>query len=321
MLRHIPTLPDPRVLVGTDTSDDAAVYRLDDERAIVATVDYITPIVDDPAAFGAVAAANSISDIYAMAGQPLFALNVVGFPRDKLPLEMLGQILAAGAAKAAEAGIPVIGGHSIDDPEPKYGMVVVGLVHPERIVANVGARPGDRIFLTKPIGTGIITTAIKRGCARPAAIDAALASMTELNRAAGDAMREVGVHAATDVTGFGLLGHLGEVAKASGVGVRLYAGRVPLLPEVLDLAAEGVVPGGTLRNRASLAERLRWHPEIDEPLQLALCDAQTSGGLLIAVGAERASALAAALAARGALAAEVAEVLGPDPAGRIEVVP
>lgn len=321
MLRHIPTLPDPRVLVGTDTSDDAAVYRLDDERAIVATVDYITPIVDDPAAFGAVAAANSISDVYAMGGQPLFALNVVGFPRDKLPLELLGLILAAGAAKAAEAGIPVIGGHSIDDPEPKYGMVVVGLVHPDRIIANIGARPGDRFFLTKPIGTGIITTAIKRGLARPAATEAALAAMATLNRAAGEAMRGVDVHAATDVTGFGLLGHLGEMALGSGIGVRLSASRVPLLPDALDLAAAGIVPGGTRRNRASLAARLRWHPAISEAMQLALCDAQTSGGLLIAVGAAQAPALAAALAASGALAAEVAEALEPDPTGRIEIVP
>lgn len=322
MLRHIPAFPDPRVLVGTDTSDDAAVYRLDDERAVVATVDYITPIVDEPRAFGAVAAANALSDIYAMGAEPLFALNVVGFPRDQLPFEVLGEILAGGAQKAAEAGIPVIGGHSIDDPEPKYGMVVVGQVRPDRVLTNAGARPGDRVFLTKPIGTGMITTAIKRGNVRQAAKAAALTTMMTLNRAASEAMRQVSVHAATDVTGFGLLGHLAEMALASGVAMRVRAASVPLLPDVLELAAAGMVPGGTLRNRTSLAERLLWHEAIGEPLQLALCDAQTSGGLLIAVGPDDAPRLAAALAAAEApAAAEIAEVTGLDAEGRIEVVP
>lgn len=308
-------------MVGAQTSDDAAVYRLDDEQAIVATVDYITPIVDDPAAWGAIAAANALSDVYAMGGRPLFALNVVGFPRDALSLDILGEVLAAGAAKAAEAGVPILGGHSIDDPEPKYGMVVVGLVHPERVITNAGARPGDRLFLTKPIGTGIITTAIKRGIAPPGAVTEAVTAMATLNRAAGEAMQEVGVHAATDVTGFGLLGHLGEMALSSGVAVRIRAGAVPLLPEVEALAAAGVVPGGTVRNRASLAERVRWADGLSEALQLALCDAQTSGGMLVAVGADRAPRLAAALGARGVRAAEIGEVTVCDPRGLLEVEP
>jgi selenide,water dikinase len=321
VLRLIPALADPRILVGAETCDDAAVYRLDDERAIVATVDYITPIVDDPAAWGAVAAANALSDVYAMGGRPLFALNVVGFPRDALPLEILGQVLAAGAAKAAEVGVPILGGHSVDDPEPKYGMVVIGLVHPARVVTNTGARPGDRIFLTKPLGTGIITTAIKRGVAPAATVEAALASMATLNHAASEAMQEVGVHAATDVTGFGLLGHLGEMALGSGVAVRVQASAVPLLPDALALATQGIVPGGTIRNWESLAERVRWHGALAEPLQLTLCDAQTSGGMLIAVGADRAAQLAAALTARGALAAEIGEVTGYDARGPIDVRP
>jgi selenide,water dikinase len=305
---------DPAVLIGAATADDAAVYRLSDEQALVATVDYITPVVDDPYEFGEIAAANSLSDVYAMGARPLFALNVVGFPRDTLPLETLARILEGGAAKATEAGIGVLGGHSVDDPEPKYGMVALGLVHPERIVANAGAQPGDRLFLTKPLGTGIITTAIKRDVAPPAAASAAVRAMATLNRAACEAMVAVGVHAATDVTGFGLLGHLLEMLTASGAGAELRLASIPVLDGVLELARQGVYPGGSQRNLGHVSVRVDWG-ELEEPEQMILADAQTSGGLLIAVAAERAEALATELGARGVVAAEIGQVN--DQAGRV----
>jgi selenide,water dikinase len=308
---------DPAVLIGAATADDAAVYRLSDEQALVATVDYITPVVDDPYEFGEIAAANSLSDVYAMGARPLFALNVVGFPRDTLPLETLARILEGGAAKATEAGIGVLGGHSVDDPEPKYGMVALGLVHPERIVANAGAQPGDRLFLTKPLGTGIITTAIKRDVAPPAAAAAAVRAMATLNRAACEAMVTVGVHAATDVTGFGLLGHLLEMLAASGAGAELRLASIPVLDGALELARQGVYPGGSQRNLGHVSARVDWG-DLEESEQLLLADAQTSGGLLIAVAAERAEALAAELARRGVPAAAVGEVTGE--AGRVRLL-
>lgn len=310
---------DPNVLVGASTSDDAAVYRLNAEQAVVATVDYITPVVDDPFAFGAIAAANALSDVYAMGGRPLFALNLVGFPRDKLSLDVLSRIVDGGCHKVAEAGACVIGGHSIDDPEPKYGLVAVGLVHPDRVVRNVGARPGDQLVLTKPLGIGIITTAIKRDVAPPELVEAAVAAMATLNRAASEAMVEVGVHAATDVTGFGLLGHLTEMAGGSGVGARVHLERVPVLDGVWDLVRQGVAPGGSHRNRDFLAPNVTWEPGIAPEEQLVLCDAQTSGGLLMAVPPARLDALLAALDRRGVgTAAHIGEVL--DHGGPLEVV-
>jgi len=288
--------------------DDAAVYQLSAELGLVATVDFFTPIVDDPYDFGQIAAANALSDVYAMGGRPLFALNIVGFPRDTLSLDILGKIVEGGAAKAAEAGIAIIGGHSIDDAEPKYGMVVIGRVPPDSIVRNVGARVGDRLFLTKPLGSGIITTAIKRELASPILIERITSLMTTLNRAASDAMVSVGPSAATDVTGFGLLGHLSEMVSGSGVGATVSLDRVPIPPDVWDFARQGVVPGGTLRNLSGLDGKISWGNGIERVDQIVLADAQTSGGLLIAVSPDRADRLRHELLRRGAPAA--AEQLG-----------
>ncbi len=305
------------------TSDDAAVYRLDADRALVATADFFTPVVDDPLDFGRIAAANALSDIYAMGARPLFALNLVAFPRTLLGQGILEDILRGGGEAAREAGIAVVGGHSIDDPEPKFGLCVVGVVSPERVVLNSGARPGDRLVLTKPIGTGVISTALKAGAAVPEAVAAAIASMATLNRAAAEAMLHVGVHAATDVTGFGLLGHLHELLVASGAAARVRAGAVPLLPDALPLCRDGHIPGGTRRNQDDLAADIDWSDDVPSPLRVLLCDAQTSGGLLIAVSAERSDRLLDELRARGTPAAVlIGEVLPADAGaiGRIDVV-
>lgn len=306
--------------MGLEARDDAAVYRLDAQRALVLTMDVFTPVVDDPYAYGAIAAANSLSDLYAMGARPFLALNLLAYPQGRLPREVVAEIVRGGTEKMREAGVVVAGGHSLDDPQPKFGYAAAGFVHPERVITNAGARPGDRLLLTKPLGIGVITTGIKRERASPEAAEAATRVMLELNRAASEAMVEVGVHACTDVTGYGLVGHLHELAAASGVDVRLYASRVPVLEEAWDLAREGVFPGGTHRNRRAASRYTRWHPEVEEICQLLLCDAQTSGGLLLAVGPDRMAALRDALTARGVRAAEVGEVLGKGE-GRIEVVP
>jgi len=294
---------DPRVLVDASTADDAAVYRLADDLALVATLDFITPVVEDPEVFGAVAAANAISDVYAMGGRPILALNVVNFPREALPLHYLEAILRGGSAKASEANIPILGGHSVDDPELKYGMVVLGTIHPNRIITNAGARPGDVLVLTKPLGIGIITTAIKAQVADEAIVARAATVMTTLNRAASEAMLEVSVHAATDVTGFGLLGHLSEMVRGSNVGAHVYAGRVPLIEGARALAERGTIPGGSRRNLAAVEPMMRWAASLSEVDRLILADAQTSGGLMIAVAPDRADALVARLEAAGTLAA------------------
>ena len=302
MLRHLPLVPsDPRVLVGAATADDAAVYQLAPDLAVVTTVDFITPVVEDPYTWGAIAAANALSDVYAMGAQPLFALNTVNFPRDTLPLEVLEQVLQGGAAKVAEADAAILGGHSVDDPEPKYGLVAVGMVHPERVLRNVGARPGDALLLTKPLGIGIITTAIKRQVAPPAAEAAAVEVMATLNRAAGEGIVAHGaaVHAATDVTGFGLLGHLAEMLRGGEVGAELSAAAVPVLDAAWGLAAAGVVPGGTRRNLDALVDVLDWSANLAAHQRLVLADAQTSGGLLVAVAPDVADTLLADLHARG----------------------
>jgi selenide,water dikinase len=309
------------VLVDAGTADDAAVYRIDDSRALVATVDFFTPIVDDAYDFGRIAATNALSDIYAMGARPLFALNLVGFPRDLLrdQPDILGDILRGGGDVVRAAGAVTIGGHSIDDAEPKYGLCVLGELPPDAIVRNATARPGDVLFLTKPVGTGIISTAIKRGTADVETIAGAVACMTTLNRGASDAMRRVGVSAATDVTGFGLIGHLRSMLRASGVAGRISAGAVPLLPAARELAEAGCIPGGTRRNIADAAEDVTWAAGVDEVTRVLLCDAQTSGGLLVAVPAGKADAFTAALRAADALAAaRVGEVLE-GPPGRIEV--
>ncbi len=279
MLKNLPAVTDPNVLVGTE--DDAGVYRISDEVAIVQTVDFFTPIVDDPYDFGAIAAANALSDIYAMGGRPVTAMNLVAFPKDG-PLDVLGEIMRGGAEKSQEAGVSIIGGHSIDDREPKYGMAVTGVVHPGRMVLKAGARAGDMLVLTKPLGTGIIATAIKAGRAAAGQIAAVTAQMKTLNRQAAEAMIEAGVKGATDITGFGLLGHLQEMVARRGVSARISLADVPFLEGVKDLAKFSV-PGGTRTNLRYLEGKVGWGPGISETEKLMLADAQTSGGMLIAV--------------------------------------
>lgn len=307
------------MLVDASTSDDAAVYRIDADRALVATVDFFTPIVDEPYDFGRIAAANALSDIYAMGARPLFALNVVSFPRNLLGEGVLDEIVRGGGEMARQAGVAVVGGHSIDDPEPKFGMCVIGEVRPDAMVRNSTARPGDRLVLTKPLGTGVIATAIKRGIAAPEIIAPAVASMTTLNKGASEAMLRAHAHAATDVTGYGLLGHLREMAQASRLEARVSASAVPLLPGALGLAAEGVVPGGTRRNQADLRDHVAWDDDVAEPIRTLLADAQTSGGLLIAVAPERLGELLAGLEDAGTPAAAVIGELVEGEVGKIEV--
>jgi len=319
VLAKLPLPADPAVLVGMETSDDAAVYKLSDDLAIVQTVDFFTPIADDPYDFGAISAANSLSDIYAMGARPLFALNIVGFPSNRLPVEVLHRILQGALDKAAEADVSVIGGHTVDDTEPKYGMAVTGIVHPERVLTNAAARPGDQIVLTKPIGTGLIATAVKRGLADEATARQAIVLMAALNRDAAEAMVEVGVSACTDVTGFGLLGHLREMTVGAGLDAAIYADHVPVLEAARTFAGAGVVPGGTRDNLAFVEPHVDWDETISEVQKLILADAQTSGGLLIAVPQERLDALLAALAERGVVeAAHIGAFTTPGP-GRIAV--
>jgi selenide, water dikinase len=311
---------DPNVLVDAATADDAAVYRIAADRALVATTDFFTPIVDDPFDFGRIAAANALSDIYAMGARPLFALNLVAFPRDLLNSGLLEQILRGGSEIALQAGVAILGGHSIEDREPKYGLCVIGEVHPDRIVRNTGARPGDVLILTKPLGTGVIATAIKAGIASANAIAQATASMIALNRSAAEVMLRVGVNAATDVTGFGLLGHLASMLRASGAAARIHARLVPLLPDAWELAEQGKLAGGTRRNRTDVEPFVTWDAGVPESLRWLLCDAQTSGGLLIATAPEHADRMLQQLtAAETAAAARIGEVVKGD-AGRIEVV-
>lgn len=304
-MRRLAPPGDPNLLVGALSGDDAAVWRLSDERALVVTADFITPVVDDARTWGRVAAANAVSDVYAMGGTPLLALNLVGWNVDELPTDLLGDVLQGGLDIAVEAGFVVAGGHTVDDPEPKYGMAVVGEVHPDRILTNAGLRPGDVVVLTKPLGTGIATTAIKRGVAGDELTAAAVASMTRLNAAARDAALAAGATGCTDVTGFGLLGHLHRMAVESGVAVELDVDAIPVLGGVRQLLDEGVVPGGSLRNLDHVRPSLDTGGH-DEGTALLLADAQTSGGLLFGA-ADRAAAdeAVAALAASGHTAAVI----------------
>ena len=295
MLRHVPGITDPNVLVDAASKDDAAVYRISDDRALVVTVDFFTPIVDDPATWGAIAAANSLSDIYAMGATPIFALNLVGWPRDKVPFSMLGEVLDGASRIAKQAGCLILGGHSIDDPEPKFGMVVVGDVHPDRMLTNAGARPGDLIVLTKPLGTGILTTALKKGILDETDLAEAISVMTMLNDGAARAAVANGATAATDVTGFGLIGHLRNILDASQVGAKLDVARLPILAGAVELAAQGSVPGGTRRNLETVA--VEWSDDVSPMEQLIMADAQTSGGLLITIPEERIRGLMEALRA------------------------
>jgi len=309
VLRHLPKVEDARALVGHETRDDAAVYRLSATEAVVETVDFFTAVVDDPYWFGRIAAANAFSDIWAMGARPLFALNLVAFPVKTLPLEMLAEILRGGSEAAALAGAPVLGGHSIDDPEPKYGMAVTGLVHPDRILRNVGARPGDVLLLTKPLGSGILTTAIKRGVATEAEVRQVTEVMAELNRAAGEVLASTGaVTALTDVTGFGLLGHAWEMAEGSGVAIRIDSASVPVLPGVREHALKDVVPGGSKANLEWVRPHAHFADGLDQASRLVLADAQTNGGLLAALQPDRVVGVVSLLADRGVKAARVGEV-------------
>jgi selenide,water dikinase len=319
VLRHIPIPHDPRILVDASSRDDAAVFQISPERALVATVDFFTPIVDDAYDFGRIAATNAFSDVYAMGGAPLFALNLVGWPRDRLPFELLGEVLRGGTDVASAAGAFVLGGHSVDDPEPKFGMVVIGEVHPERIVTNAGAQLGDALVLTKPIGTGIITTALKRDLVDGASLQGAVDAMTTLNAGASRAMLATGVHAATDVTGFGLLGHLHSLLRASGVAATLDAAKVPVLPGAREMLDRGAVPGGTKRNLESVREAVRFAPAITDADRLLLADAQTSGGLLIALAPDRVVRLGEALEREGLPRAPVIGAIVAGAAGTIDV--
>lgn len=308
------------MLVGLDAPDDAGVYQLTDDVAIVQTVDFFTPIVDDPYAFGQIAAANALSDIYAMGGRPVTALNLVGFPVGKLPHAVLAAILQGGADKAREAGCVILGGHSIDDAEPKYGMAVTGVIHPDRIAAKGGARPGDRLILTKPIGIGTLTTAIKRGLVPQEIVDEAVLVMAKLNNQVS-ALEPFSIRGMTDITGFGLLGHAHEMARGAGCALALSAGAVPVLAAARGYAAQGIWPGGTRKNREWLDACVDFDPSVDEPTRMLLCDAVTSGGLLIAVPPAQVEPVRAALLTQGALAAaEIGECV-PGEAGRIRVLP
>ena len=308
------------MLVDAAAGDDAAVYLVAPGRALVVTLDFFTPIVDDPYDFGRIAAANALSDVYAMGGTPLFALNLLSFPRKLLSEGLAEEIVRGGADKAAEAGVPVLGGHSIDDPEPKYGMVAVGEAHPDRILGNDGARPGDRLVLTKPLGTGVVATAVKNEACPPATLAAAVESMAQLNREAAQAAQAAGVRAATDVTGYGLTGHLHVMLRASGASARIEAGRVPLLEGALRLAEAGHVPGGTRRNLADAEDHVSCDEEVSALLRLLLADAQTSGGLLLACPPNRMASLRREMKARKVLAAEIGRV-EEGPSGKIRVVP
>lgn len=309
------------LLVGFDTSDDAAVYRLTDELAVVQTIDFFPPIVDDPYDFGAIAAVNALSDVYAMGGTPLLALNIVCFPED-LPKETLGRILLGGMDAAKEAGIVIAGGHTVKDREPKYGLSVTGVVHPERIVTNAAAAVGDDLVLTKPLGAGIITTAAKAGVSDDATVAGAVRTMRQLNRAAAEVMGEAGVASATDITGFGLIGHLLGMMRASGTAARLRLSDVPLLPGVRELAERGVVPGGTRNNFDAFDPSTAWHADVTDEEKLILCDAQTSGGLLMAVPPASTQAALDGLARRGTAGAVIGKVdAAGDAANTIEVAP
>lgn len=323
MLQFLPKgLPNADVIVGLDTPDDAGVYRINDQTAIVQTVDFFTPIVDDPYWFGAIAAANSLSDVYAMGGRPITVLQLVGFPITKLPKQVLAEMLRGAADKVAEAGAAILGGHSIDDPEPKFGLACTGIVHPDRIGAKAGARPGDKLILTKPIGIGVITTAIKRGLVPQAEQEEAIRIMAALNNLT-DLLEPFDLRGMTDITGFGLLGHASEVARASGVGLRIHASQVPVIPSAWNYARQGTFPGGSKANHRFVTENgyALFDETLDETTRLLLCDAITSGGLLLSVPAAKADALIAALKSRPTPAAAVIGEVVEEHPGQVKVLP
>jgi selenide,water dikinase len=310
---------DGNVLVGLERPDDAGVYRLSDELALVQTVDYFTPVVDDPRTFGMIAAANALSDVWAIGGRPVTALNIVCFPSGRMEIEVLRQILAGGLEKLREAGCALVGGHSVDDNELKYGLAVTGLVHPDRFVASVGARPGDVLVLTKPLGTGVIATALKGGVAGADAVEAATVSMTALNKRASELMLEHGAMACTDVTGFGLVGHACDMLVGADCGLVIRPGDLPLLPGATDLAGEGLMPAGLHRNREYYACRFDIEKAVPEGVRDLLFDPQTSGGLLVALPADAAGSYVRALHDEGNAHAALIGEFVPDHPGRIVI--
>jgi selenide,water dikinase len=321
MLRALPLpLPDANLLVGNETSDDAAVYRLNDHQALVATTDFFMPIVDDPYDFGRIAATNAISDIYAMGGKPILGLAIVGMPIERLPVEVIGQILSGGASVARDAGFQIGGGHSIDAPEPIYGLAVLGLVHPNAIKRNGDARPGDMLVLTKPLGVGVLGSALKKGRVAPEEYTQMLAVTTQLNRAGQELAAEPGVHAMTDVTGFGLLGHLMEVCRASHVRASLQFSDIPLIAAAARLVQEGIRPAATARNLEATSPTTGWDSSIAEWQKYLLADPQTSGGLLVSCAPDRLDQVLAICRAQGAFRPAVIGQLAAGEAG-IEVLP
>lgn len=299
VLKKIPLPDDKNILVGTSTADDAAIYRIDDNTALVQTVDFFTPVVDDPYQFGVIAAVNSLSDIYAMGGKPLFALNIVGFPSNRLPIHILEEILKGAHSAAANAGISIIGGHTVDDTEPKFGLAVTGLIHPDKILTNSGARPGDLLILTKPLGTGILSTAMKQDLLEEGQAKLLFETMASLNRETTEVMQETDVHACTDITGFGLLGHLLEMMNGSQTSAVIEESKVPYLPGVMELAVSGIIPGGSKDNQDFTAPYVQYDEKISPAKRLMLNDAQTSGGLLISVQQDNATSFLKSLKERG----------------------
>jgi selenide,water dikinase len=318
-LKALPAENDPRLLVGRETYDDAAVYRLTSEIALIQTVDFFTPIVDDPFDFGRIAAANALSDVYAMGGRPLMAMNIVCFPVRKMDKEILKQMLLGGIEKVHEAGALLVGGHSVEDTEIKYGLSVSGTVHPDKILTNAKAQAGDALILTKPLGTGVLATAIKAGLASPAAEKRVIEVMAALNKTAAEVMSSYPVNACTDITGFGLLGHGLEMATASKVTITIYAEKVPLLAEALEYVALGMVPAGSFANRNFCAHQVRQLTAVDPMLLDLLADAQTSGGLLISLPESTASALLQDLKAHGVADAAIIGRVSETSQGMIEL--
>jgi selenide, water dikinase len=313
------SVPDPNLLVGLDTSDDAGVYKINDETALVQTLDFFTPIVDDPYMFGQIAAANSLSDIYAMGGKPITVMNIVGFPISKLDKSILADILAGASDKVKESGAVLVGGHSIDDQEPKFGLSVTGTVHPERVRTNAGAKPGDKLILTKPIGVGILTQAIKRDMLDQEGIDRVMQIMAALNKDAAEAMDRYEVNACTDITGFGLLGHAMEIAEGSGTGITIEIQSVPVLPRTRELAEQNIIPGGSKKNHKWLSGRIQYE-NIDDMDQVILCDAITSGGLLITVPESEAEPLLNDLKEKGVEWASIIGTVTDQNPGKITVI-
>ncbi len=319
MLGHLPKIDNPNVLVGFNSVDDAGVYKIREDLALVQTVDFFPPVVDEPYDFGAIAAANSLSDIYAMGGKPISALNLLGFPPESVPLWAVDEILKGGADKAQEANVAIIGGHTLKTKEPLYGMAVTGIIHPDRIISNANAKAGESLVLTKPLGIGIITTAIKNDLVEQNVVKEAVSIMTFLNKSAAEAMLEVGIHAATDITGYGLLGHLHELIHASKTGAKIYLSKVRVIDFAWELAKQKAVPPGTLANLKFLQNKVDWDKEITQEAKLILSDAQTSGGLLISVSKEKERKLLDALTSMGVLNSMVIGEIVEDEKCRIQV--